>query len=95
MRNTQWIIALFLTISLSIGSAMAADAEKQAPANEASKLETISGTPATDSVVDDKCPMHKGKKNYKEKHGEPCPYQDKGHHDKLHDKCEHEHRSDT
>jgi len=87
MRNSHWIIALFLTISLGIGSSMAADIEKQATTNEVNN-----GAPV-DTTIDHKdCPMHKGEKcpmhNNKEKcehkNGEPCPYHDKGHYDKMH-----------
>ncbi len=87
MRSTHLLISLFVAGFTFTGSAMAADAAQPAPAS--SKLETISATPATEGNNEDKCPMHKGKQNCKEKHGEPCPYHDKDHHEK----CEHEHRN--
>jgi hypothetical protein len=89
MRLTHLLTSLFVVGFIFTGAAMAAD---EAPASASSKLEAISAAPATESNNEDKCPMHKGKKNCKEKHGEPCPYHDKDHHGKSHEKCEHEHR---
>jgi len=86
------IIAIVLAGFIFTHSAMAADAALPTPAQEV-KLDSITATPATEGITDDKCPMHKGKKHCKENHAEPCPHHDKGHHDKLHEKCEHEHQN--
>jgi len=91
MRLTQFFASLFFAGFILSGSAFAADDAQPAAAN--SKLENISEAPAADGKLDDKCPMHKGQKPCKEKHGEPCPYHGKEHHDKSHEKCEHEHRN--
>jgi hypothetical protein len=90
MRTTHLLISLFVSGFIFSGSAMAADPAQ--PATN-SKLETISAAPVAKGASEDKCPMHKGKKHCKEKHDEPCPYHDKDHHDKFHEKCEHEQRN--
>jgi hypothetical protein len=90
MRSTHLLISLAVAGCIFTGSALAADA---APASASGKLETINTTPAAEGNSEDKCPMHKGKKNCKEKHGEPCPYHNKDHHDKSHEKCAHEQRN--
>lgn len=86
MRPTLWPALLLLTISLATAPAIAAETEPNG-----TKLETISPAPAASKNED--CPMHKNQKEKCEhKNGEPCPYHnDKKHHGKSHDKCDHKH----
>lgn len=93
MRMTHFLISLFFTAFVYANVALAADATQPADTKEA-KLETISGTVTSDSIENDNCPMHKGNKNYKDHHGEPCPYHGKEHPHKAHEKCEHDQRKE-
>ena len=89
MRSTRFFVSIFLAGFIFSGSSFAADVVQ--PAAESSQLDTISGTSSSDLKQEDECPMHKGQKPCKEKHGKPCPYHEHEHHDKSHEKCEHEH----
>jgi len=95
MRASQLVVSVFLATSLFAASAMAADAAPSTgQAKSSDKLEKISDAPAASKTDIKDCPMHHGKKECDHKKGEPCPYhQDKKHHGKSHDKCDHEHRS--
>ncbi len=87
MRTTQWIISIFLAVSVCAASAMAADAIP-AIGDTPNKLEKIDSAPAAEHGMKD-CPMHQGKKDYEHKKGEPCPYHhDKKHQGKTHEKCD-------
>lgn len=89
MRKSHLIFSLFLTVLVYANTAMAVETATPAAAKEA-KLESISGIATADKIADDKCPMHKGNKDYKEHHGEPCPYHGKDHPQK----CDHKQRKD-
>jgi len=94
MRLTKLMTALFFVSFLCTGYVMAADSTQPVPAKETSKLEKISDAPAATAQDKKDCPMDHGKKDFKHKHGEPCPHhQDKMHHGKLHEKCDHEQHS--
>jgi hypothetical protein len=93
MHINQLVISLFFTAFVYANAAMAEEIAPPTGTKEV-KLESISVTTSSDKIADDNCPMHKGKKDYKEHHGEPCPYHGKDHQHQSHEKCEHDRRNE-